>query len=159
MTLRDVAQGIADYLADDEVLHDGGNVTVVVEDKAVAAFEIAQAIAQTGVCVLVAVTDFRRVQNSPLLQGTLSLQITCYENPELNRGDLSTLTAQGAMERIVEILHYARFPFLANQVLFSDFSRDDVREANVLRGNFTVNTVLGYGGAGAAENENNEQGG
>jgi len=142
--LRDVVQGIADFITNDEVLHESGTVTVVVEDKASVAFEIANAIAQVGVCVLVSVTGFNRVSNSPIMQGTLRLQVSCYEHPELNRDDPSTLTAQGVMERLVKILHYARFPFLANQLLFQDFNRDDVDEANIVRANFEVNTLLGF---------------
>lgn len=152
--LRDAAQGIADFIAADEVLHTKGHVTVVVEDKADVAFEVRNALGQLGVCVLVAVTDFQRVSGSPIPQGTAKFQISCYEHPSLNRTDLSTLTAQGVMERIVRILHYRCFPFLANQMIFSDFSRDDVDEANIVRGTFEANTLIGYPPA-ACEGNNN----
>ena len=142
--LRDVAQGIADFIAEDKVLHERSHVTVVVEDKADYNFEISQAIASVGVCVTIAVTDFRRVERSPLLQGTLKFEISCYEHPTLNRDDPSTLTAQGVMERLVRILHYRRFPFIANQMLFQSFRRDDRDEANIVRGDFEANTLLGY---------------
>lgn len=144
MTLRDVAEGIAEAIRADAYLHEHGNVAVVVEDKAVVGYEIANAIAQTGVCVLVAVTGFRMVDRSPVLQGNISLQISCYEHPELNRDDAGTLTAQGVTEHLAKILHYRRFPFLANQLIFKDFSRDDVDEANIVRSNYEVNTLIGF---------------
>ena len=154
--LRDVAQGLADFIMEDKVLHDRGHVTVVVEDKADVGFEVVQAISQLGVCVLVAVTDFRRVDRSPVIQGTIQFQISCYEHPALNRDDPSTLTAQGVMERLVEILHYRRFPFIANQMLFQSFSRDDTDEANVIRGNFEANTLMGYEDKWLAARNNNK---
>lgn len=142
MTLRDIAQGIADCIAQDGVLHDDGHVTVVVEDKANVQFEIRNAIAQLGVAVLVAVTDFRRDDRSPFVEGMATLQLSCFEHPELNRDDISTLTAQGVAERLAQILHYRRFPFLAGQMIFKDFSRDDVDEANVVRGNYEARVSL-----------------
>lgn len=142
--LRDIAQGIADYIADDEILHNKGNITVVVEDKADIGTAIATAIGQLGVCVMVAVTGFRRKNTSPLLQGDVQIQVSCYEHPSLNRDDLSTMTAQGVTERIAKILNYKRFPFLVGQMLFRDFSRDDVDEANIVRSNYEVHTRLGF---------------
>ena len=142
--LRDIAQGIADFIADDEVLHDDGNVTVIVEDKADVGMAIANAIGQLGVCVLVSVVGFRRKDSSPIVQGPLQIQVSCYEHPALNRDDLSTLTAQGVTERIAKILHSHQFPFLVGQMRLSDFSRDDVDEANICRSNYEVNTALGY---------------
>lgn len=143
--LRDIAEGIARYIRDDHVLHDDGHVTVVVEDKADVGFEIQQALGRLGVCVLVAITGFRRVDGSPVLQGTVEIQVSFYEHPSLNRDDLSVLTAQGACERVANILHYHHFPFLVGQMIFKDFQRDDVEEANIVRANFEVNTHLGYG--------------
>lgn len=142
--LRDIAQGIADYITDDEILHNKGNITVVVEDKADIGTAIASAIGQLGVCVLIAVTGFRRKDSSPLIQGDVQIQISCYEHPSLNRDDLSTMTAQGVTERIAQILNYKKFPFLVGQMLFRDFSRDDVDEANIVRSNYEVHTRLGF---------------
>jgi hypothetical protein len=141
--LRDIAQGIADFIMEDEYLHDSGHVTAIVEDKASLSFEIPNAISQLGVCVVVAVTGFDVVQNSPVLQGTVRIQVSCYEHPELNREDESSLTAQGAMERIARILHYCKLPCLPNQLICKGFSRDDVDEANIVRGNFETNTIIG----------------
>lgn len=156
-SLRDVAQGLADCIANDRVLHDDGNVTVVVEDKGNFQFQIEEALGQTGVCVTIAVTGFRRVERSPILQGTLELQISCFEHPALNRDDESVLTAQGVAERLVELLHYRRFPFLANQMIFKDFRREDLDEANIVRCNFEANTLLGYGRACADKTTINTQ--
>lgn len=142
--LRDVAQGIADYINEDSVLRERGLVTVIVEDKTDLYFEVANAIGQLGVCVTVAVTGFRVVDRSPVLEGTLQLQISCYEHPALNREDLSTPTAQFVAERLSEILHYHRFPFLRGQIIFKDFSREDAEDANIVRGNYEVHTKLGY---------------
>ena len=142
--LRDIAQGIADYIAQDEVLRDGGNVSVVVEDKADYAFEIQSAISQMGVCVTIAVVGFQVTSQSPLLSGTLQIQVSCYEHPSLNREDLSTPTAQFVAERLSSILHYHRFPFLRGQFILKDFSREDAEEANVVRMNFDVHTNLGF---------------
>lgn len=142
--LRQVAEGIAEYIREDEFLRERcSNLTVVVEDKADVFFEISNAIAQLGVCVLIAVTGFRRTSNCPLPQGNLQIQISCYEHPTLNRDDLSSLTAQAVCERLVKILNYHKFPFFVGQMLFQDFSREDVDEANIVRGNFEVNTALG----------------
>jgi hypothetical protein len=142
--LRDIAQGIADFISEDEILHRDGDVTVVVEDKSDIGTEIANALGQLGVCVLVAITGFRRVDGLAIPQGAIQFQISCFENPILNREDLSTLTAQGVMERIVTILHYKKFPFILGQVIFQDFARDDVDEANIVRGNFEAHTTLNF---------------
>ena len=142
--LRDIAQGIADFIAEDKVLHNDGNVAVIVEDKADVGMAIANAIGQLGVCVLVSVVGFRRKEGSPVVQGTLQIQVSCYEHPALNRDDLSTLTAQGVTERIAKIMNYHQFPFLIGQMRFSDFSRDDVDEANICRSNYEVHTALGF---------------
>lgn len=142
--LRDIAQGIADFIAQDSVLHEDGNVTVVVEDKADVGMSIANAIAQLGVCVLIAVTGFRKKDGAVPLHGEIQLQISCFEHPTLNRDDLSTMTAQAVTERIAKILNYRKFPFLVGQMLFKDFTRDDVDEANVYRSSYEVHTRLGY---------------
>lgn len=157
MALRDIAEGIAEFIGEDKVLHDNGHISVVVEDKGDFNYQIAEALGQLGVCVTIAVTGFRRVERSPIMQGTLEIQISCFEHPTLNRDDPSTMTAQAVMEHLSRILHYKRFPFLANQFLFKDFRRDDTDEANIVRGDFEVNTLLGYEDAWAAErrNENN----
>lgn len=154
MALRDIAEGIAEAVMEDEVLHDYGNVSVVVEDKGDFNYLISEALGQVGVCVTVAVVGFRRVERSPIPQGTLELQISCYEHPSLNRDDPSTMTAQAVMERLVKILHYRRFPFLANQMIFRDFRRDDIDEANIVRGSFEANTLLGFEDAWAEERRN-----
>ena len=154
MGFRRIAEGIAEFIARDEILHDEGHVTVVVEDKGDYSFQILEAIGSLGVCVTIAVVGFRRVDRSPIPQGTLELQISTYEHPTLNRDDPSVLTAQGVMERLIEILHYHRFDFMPNQLIFKDFRRDDTDEANVVRGNFETNTILGYGGR-AVENNGN----
>lgn len=140
--LRAVTEEIAAFIRDDNVLRERGKVTVVVEDKADVGFEVAQAIASLGVCVLVSVTGFRRRQNSPIAQGTLELQISCFEHPTINREDGMTLTAQGVSERLAYILHYHRFKSNAGQLLLRDFSRDDVDEANIVRSNYEVEHAL-----------------
>ena len=154
MAWRDIAEGIAEAIREDEVLHDDGNVSVVVEDKGDYNYQISEALARMGVCVTVAVVAFRRVERSPVLQGTLELEVSCYEHPSLNRDDPSTMTAQGVMERLAKVLHYRRFPFLANQLIFKDFRREDVDEANIARGSFEANTLLGYENAWAEERRN-----
>jgi hypothetical protein len=146
MQLRRIAEGIAEFIAQDEVLHEDGHVSVVVEDKGDFGYQIAEALGSLGVCVTVAVTSFSNVPNSPLAQGRLELQISCYEHPTLNRDDPSVLTAQGVMERLVDILHYRRFPFMPNQLIFKDFRREDSEEANIARGNFETNVRLKWDG-------------
>lgn len=142
--LREVAEGIAKFIEEDQVLHDDGHVTVVVEDKANVAAELEIALGQLGVCVLIAVTGFDRKPNCFQPQGRLRLEISCHESPELNRDDPSVLTAQGVAERLVKILHYHEFPFVIGQMLFQNFTRDDVDEANIVTGNYEVETALGY---------------
>lgn len=155
MALRDIAEGIAEFIAEDELLHDNGHVSVVVEDKGDYNYQLQEALGQLGVCVTVAVASFRKVDRSPILQGTLELQISCYEHPSLNRDDPSTLTAQGVMERLASILHYHKFPFIANQLIFKEFRRDDVDEANIVRGDFEANTLIGYEKAWVEERQQN----
>ena len=157
MQLRRIAEGIAEFIARDEVLHEDGHVSVVVEDKGDFGFQIADALGSLGVCVTVAVVSFSNVPNSPLPQGRLELQVSCYEHPTLNRDDPSVLTAQGVMERLVHILHYARLPFLPNQLIFKDFRREDSEDANIARGNFETNVRLWWDGRDD-EGQTNEQG-
>jgi len=142
--LRDIAEGIAEFIREDQVLHDAGHVTVVVEDKADISTEITTAIGSMGVCVVIAVTGSKRVPQSPILQGDINFEISCHESPEFNRDDDSALTAQGVMERLLKILHTRQFPFLYKHMLFNDFTRDDVDEANIVSGNFTAHHILGY---------------
>lgn len=144
--LRDIATRIAAIIGEDPVMTDSGNLSVVVEDKGDYAFKIAQALGSLGVCVTVAVTGFRRVDRSPVLEGTVDLEISTYENPALNRADESYMTAQKAMERISEILHYAMIDGLEHPVIFKDFRREDVDDANIVRGSFETHAKLGSTG-------------
>lgn len=148
---RLIAQEVADFILSDPQIHASGNVSVVVEDKGDFAFQINQALGSLGVCVTIAVTGFRRVDKSPILQGVLDVQISAYEHPSLNRNDESVRTAQGVMERVAEILHYHQFVHADNIFLFKDFSRDDVDEANIVRGNFEVMTRIGCAEATAED--------
>ena len=106
--LRELAEKIAAFIRLDEQLAAAGHVNVVVEDKADAENEIAQAIGQLGVLVLVIVSGFTRKQNSgPVLAGTVRVEIRCYEHPSLNR-DGTAWTAQHVTERLIRILHVAK---------------------------------------------------
>ena len=93
--LRNVENGIANAIREDPVILSSGTVTVIVEDLADISYEISKALGELGVCVTVAVTAFdKRESLGPMVQGTLHVEITCYENPSLNRQDTSTPTAQ-----------------------------------------------------------------
>lgn len=142
--LRDIADGIADFIRSDPAIAEDGRVTVVVEDLADYSFEIGRAISQLGVCVTVAVTGFRKREGvGPMVAGTLTLQISCYEHPSLNRDGAAAKTAQWVAERLARLLNWRKFPFLAAKMVFRDFSRDDVEEANIVRGTYEVEHVLG----------------
>ena len=142
--LREITEGIAKFLREDSVLAEDGRVSVVVEDKSNYAFEIERAIAEVGVCVTIAVTDFRKRDNTgPFVAGTLTFQISCYEHPSLNRDDVSAKTAQWVAEYLSRLLNWRKFPFLATKMLFKNFSRDDVDEANIVRGTYEVEHILG----------------
>lgn len=141
--LRKLAQEIADRLKDDGALNADGRTTVVVEDAADVLFEVQRALGATGVCVLVAVVGFKRLDRGARAQGDAEVQITCYEHPALNRRDPSSLTAQGAMERIATLLHYSRLPSAVGQCVFEGFSREDADAANVVRGDFKIHVLLG----------------
>lgn len=142
--LRDITEGIARFLREETALAKDGRISIVVEDKANLAFEIERAIAEVGVCVTIAVTDFRkRDQTGPFVSGTITFQITCYEHPVLNRDDESAKTAQWVAEYLSRVLNWRKFPFLAAKMLFRSFSRDDVEEANVVRGTYEVEHILG----------------
>ena len=149
--LRELAQEIADCVRDDADLNADGRTTVVVEDKADVSFEVSNALGAAGVCVLVAILGFRRQDRAATAQGDVEFQISCYEHPELNRADGSTLTAQGAMERIALLLHYRRLPSAVGQCVFEGFSREDVDTANIVRGSFKVHALLGERGSTGAE--------
>ena len=140
--LRRVAEEIAHFIREDEVLKANAHLTVAVEDKASVAFEIERALGLMGVFVLVSVLSFRRVDCSPILQGTIEFQISCFENPEINRDDLSIMTAQGVAERLADILHYTKFNTLTGPMLFKEFSRDDTDEVNIVRGNYEAHGRL-----------------
>lgn len=156
-TLRSIAEGIARCIAEDKFLHDRCHLTVVVEDKGDYGYRIAEALGATGVCVTVAVTGFNRVDRSPLLQGNLNIQISTYEHPSLNRDDPSTLTAQGAMERTCSLLHYRRFDFVPNRLIFKSFRREDTDDVNIVRADFETNVLIGLGGDGV-EGEHQQEG-
>lgn len=141
--LRELAEKIAAFIRADEQLAAAGHVNVVVEDKADAENEIAQAIGQLGVLVLVIVTGFTRKQNSgPVLAGTVRVEIRCYEHPSLNR-DGTAWTAQHVTERLIRILHWRTIEGIQTPVRFVDFGRDDVPEANVTRANYVFEHSLG----------------
>ena len=143
--LREVEEGIAAIIRNDPYILAARNISVVVEDKACLAFEIAQAIGSLGVCVTVAVTGFdKRADLGPMVQGTLHIEISCYEHPELNRQDASAPTAQGVAEHLARILNWRRVPQLTNKIIFRDFSRDDVEEANIVRGRYEAEHRLGF---------------
>lgn len=142
--MRQIAEGIAEFIRADEYLSACGNISVVVEDKAGVAYEVARALGGIGVLVLISVVGFRRYERAQVVAGDIEFQISCFEHPELNRAGLDTPTAQGVAEYLSKILHYHRFPFLVGQFIFKDFGRDDVDEANIVRSNYTVHTQLGY---------------
>lgn len=143
--LREVEEGIAAVIRDDPAILAAGNVSVVVEDKACIAYEIAKALGELGVCVTVAVTGFTKRQDlGPMVQGTLAVEIACYEHPTLNRQDPSTPTAQWMAEHIARILNWRKVPQLTNKLIFRDFSRDDVEEANIVRGRYEAEHRLGF---------------
>lgn len=142
--LREIAEGIADFIREDEYLRLHGEVAVVVEDKADVRFEVERAVGELGVLALVSVVGFSRTDRSPVVQGNIEFQITLFEHPSLNREDPDTLTAQGVAEHLAKLLHYKRFPFLAGQMIFKDMGRDDVDEANIVRMNYEAHTRLGF---------------
>lgn len=145
MALREVEEGIAAVIREDPAILAAGNISVVVEDKACLAYEIAKALGELGVCITVSVTGFdKRADLGPMVQGTLHFEIACYEHPTLNRTDASTPTAQWAAEHLARILNWRRIPQLTNKLIFRDFSRDDVEEANIVRGRFEAEHRLGF---------------
>lgn len=143
--LREVAEAIAEVIRTDAAVVESGKVTVCVEDKADVAFQIQNALGALGLCVVVAITGFdRRSQSGPIISGNARIELSVYEAPPLNSGEpRSGLTAQGLSERIASVLHYARFPGLVTGPLrFTNFSRDDVDEANIVRNTYEAETVL-----------------
>ena len=142
--LRQIAEGIAEYIRADEYLSACGNISVVVEDKAAVGYEVTRALGGVGVLVLISVVGFRRNGRPMVVAGDIEFQISCFEHPELNRAGLDTPTAQGVAEHLSKILHYHRFPFLVGQFIFKDAGRDDVEEANIVRSNYSAYTQLGF---------------
>lgn len=137
--IKRIVEMIAELISSDEVLHNEGKVSVVVEDKGNYEYKIREALAIDGVCVTIAVVSFRRVDKSPLMRGDLEMQISCFEHPDLNRSDdIGNMTAQNVMTHIADNYHYRNIDNGAGPLIFSDFSRDDTDEVNIVRGNFRI---------------------
>lgn len=133
--LRGCADEIAAVISEDEFLAEGDGVTVLVEDRGDWRFKLANEIARLkGVAVLVAITGFNRRPNSGRrLEGTLHIEVTCIENPVLNRRSQNAITAQRAAERLARLLHWRRLgkDGFDNPLLLTDIGRNDDNMANI----------------------------
>ena len=133
--MRRCAETVARFIESDEVLGSYDGLAVIVEDKAEieSAIKAATTRATGGVAVLVAVTGFRRRQNSGrILTGTLGFQISVHENPLFNRKGQFVLTAQCAAERIAAILHWTKLDGFDNRMTVDDMRRADDNSANIV---------------------------
>ncbi len=102
-----------------------GPVAVLVEDDVDPAAEVARALAKTGVTVLVAATGHVRQPGSGAsTAGDLALELTCFENPKLNRRPRSAcMTVTKAAETCKDALH--GLTVLNHRVLYVDMERTD----------------------------------
>jgi len=137
MTLRHVAEEIAEGIREDEYLRESGKMAVIVEDNADIRTEIELGLAESGLQIVVAVTGFdRRGDSGAVLTGTVAIEIRILENPSLNRSESEGLTAQNAAEHLATCLHWSLWETVNGPLRFSGMNRDDVDGINVMRMNF-----------------------
>lgn len=147
---RVVAENVAEAIRNIPQFAGRADVSVVVEDKGDVDFQIAEAVAGVGVCVIVGVMGFsRRSQSGPVVSGTLNLEIRVIERPSVNRNEQGAVTAQEASEVILRSAHWRRVPGLAGPLLFDGFTRDDTAEMDVVRN--TYNAEMSFGLAEASQ--------
>ncbi len=119
-TFREMAETVADAIRDafGENPAAGADVAVLVEDKLTPEYEVEEALARTGLMVLVVVDGFERADRSgPLVNGTTRFVVSVVENPKLVRACPDAPTAQALAELLMTRLHFHRpdgweFPLL-----------------------------------------------
>ena len=80
-----------------------------VEDEHDVQLKVSRALAGTGTFAIVTVADYaRRANSGELLTGTITFDVTLFENVPANRAKTGFMTAQGAAQRIAETLHWRR---------------------------------------------------
>ena len=125
-----------------------GPVTVLVEDDVDPAAEVERALAGVGVVVLVAATGHMRKPGvGASTAGDLGLEITCFENPKLNRlRKAGYMTVTHAAETCKDALHYRTV--LNHRISYVDMERTDADNSDFrMTVRFVVPLALDSSGA------------
>ena len=103
---------------------------VLVEDKGDMLFELQSALESSGVYVTVATPGFTRRNNTAgILQGTLEIDVTAFENVKANREQPDFLTAQGIAQRIASALHWKKIDGFISPLRVLSIRRTDPSDA------------------------------
>ena len=107
----------------------GGGVTVVVEDSCSPAAEVEKALGRLGVLVLVSTPEHRRRPGSGAdTAGDMSIEISIFENPKLNRRPGCIFTVTSAAEAAVDALHWRETA--GRLLVYGDMRREDAADGD-----------------------------
>ena len=125
---RNFCEELKKIIDKNEVIRKAGNVEVFVEDKEDPAQKVKAALAKSGVLVMVATTGhIRKIGVGGETVGDLTFEITCFENPKLNRArNKNAFTLVQAAEVIKDALHGRNL--LGSKIRYIDMSRADADE-------------------------------
>lgn len=126
---REVCDAIAEALK--EAFGPGGGVSVVVEDRCRPAAEVEKALGRLGVLALVSATEHRRrADTGAATDGDMSIEISLFENPKLNRrsGDDARHTVTSAAEVAANALHWRTAGGML--LVYSDMRRADADDGD-----------------------------
>lgn len=112
----------------DETIRAAANVTSFVEDRADPAQKVQAALGKMGVLVMISATGHSRKPGvGDLTVGDLTVEITCFENPKLNRANKTdAFTLVQAAEAIKDALHGKTV--LNAKIRYLDMARADADE-------------------------------
>lgn len=127
---REIAQTIADRIKGavqlcDELMQ-GCRLDVLVEDKLSGSFAIENNLGRNGICVIVGITGFTRKPNTAhILFGTLNIDVSVYENPDMSRETENSPTAQMVAEFLMQTLHWHKADGWLSPLRLQGISRAD----------------------------------
>lgn len=125
---REFCDELKTLIERDETIRSSGIVTAFVEDRADPAQKVAAALGKIGVLVMIsAIGHSRKPGVGDLTVGDLTVEITCFENPKLNRaGRDDAFTLVQAAEAIKDALHGRTV--LNAKIRYIDMARADADE-------------------------------
>ncbi len=121
---RDICDAVAKTLQEEAFGADDG-VTVVVEDRCSPAAEVEKALGRLGVLVMVSTPEHRRkVGTGAATAGDLTVEVSVFENPKLNRWEGGgTHTVTSASEAVKDALHWRTV--CGRRLVYLDMRRTD----------------------------------